>query len=369
MTKKVVLAITGGGTEVIGNLLRRGGASSYFLEAVVPYATEALDNFLGFKPEKYCTERTARQMAHKCYERACRYGVSCSDALGIGVTAILGKPSGEREGRQHYAYISIRTDGNFCSYLLKLNHPERKTREQEEFKLGQTIQALINTYIGDSFPAINKTFNPEELTCVMSMVDIYGTDSIIYHKTVLGLDVPDKALIYPGSFNPIHHGHINTAKFMYEKTGKPVYFEISMNNSDKGSIDFVDINQRVELFKQALAEDPEFMKSFGGLIISRFPEFYQKLWRYNNCQYILGRDTAVRLFQAKYGRSSFVGPESEKMIDLCKMQEYPIFYVMPRRGYDFDVRNTEIAKFFELISEADYQDDGISSSQIRAATL
>ena len=67
---KVVLAITGGGAEIIGELLRHGSGSATVLDAVVPYSTGSMDRFLGRKPEKYCSEKTARLMAMVAYQRA-----------------------------------------------------------------------------------------------------------------------------------------------------------------------------------------------------------------------------------------------------------------------------------------------------------
>src|SRR5690606_16064621 len=103
---KLVLAITGGGTEAIGNLLKVGGASSYFIEAHVPYGMKSLDKFLGFKPEKYCSPETARHMAVESYKRAIAHGAKAEEAVGIGATCSLVKPSGERAGREHLIYVS-----------------------------------------------------------------------------------------------------------------------------------------------------------------------------------------------------------------------------------------------------------------------
>ena len=114
---KVVLAITGGGAEVIGELLRHGSGSATVLDAVVPYAMEAMDRFLGRKPEKYCSEKTARLMAMVAYQRALELskgsdgsegsesseGFEVSensadpDVIGIGATCKL-KATNEREG-------------------------------------------------------------------------------------------------------------------------------------------------------------------------------------------------------------------------------------------------------------------------------
>lgn len=67
---QVVLAITGGGDEVIGELLRHGNGSVPVLDVVVPHGTNEMGRLLGRKPDKYCLEETARSMAMVAYQRA-----------------------------------------------------------------------------------------------------------------------------------------------------------------------------------------------------------------------------------------------------------------------------------------------------------
>ena len=60
---QVVLVASGGGTQVIPQLLAQGGASDVMLEALVPYAKSAVTEFLGGDPAAYCSDQTARQLA------------------------------------------------------------------------------------------------------------------------------------------------------------------------------------------------------------------------------------------------------------------------------------------------------------------
>src|SRR3954469_22816995 len=88
--KQLVLAVTGGGSGAISALLQVPGASASVLEAIVPYAATALVDWLGGRPDQFCSERTARAMAMAAFERA----RELSDAgphivRGIGATANL----------------------------------------------------------------------------------------------------------------------------------------------------------------------------------------------------------------------------------------------------------------------------------------
>src|SRR5436853_790498 len=91
---QIVLAITGGGTAAIANLLVVPGGSRTVLEAVVPYSAESLAEFIGGQPENFCSPRTARLMAMAAFQRARHLQrLAASDqrqaAIGVGCTASL----------------------------------------------------------------------------------------------------------------------------------------------------------------------------------------------------------------------------------------------------------------------------------------
>src|ERR1041385_7204400 len=67
---RLVLAITGGGSRAIADLLEVPGGSQTLLEAVVPYSAASMRHWLHATPEHYCSNRTARAMAMAGYLRA-----------------------------------------------------------------------------------------------------------------------------------------------------------------------------------------------------------------------------------------------------------------------------------------------------------
>src|SRR5918912_2982666 len=67
---RYTLALTGGGASAAGLLLGVPGGSRTVLEVVVPYAGEALAEYLGEHPESACSAPTARRMAARAFERA-----------------------------------------------------------------------------------------------------------------------------------------------------------------------------------------------------------------------------------------------------------------------------------------------------------
>src|SRR5262249_17947121 len=70
--RKAALAITGGGSGAVGELLRVPGGSRLLIEAQVPYDAVALATFLGFAPAQACSADTAIAMARRVRARAAR---------------------------------------------------------------------------------------------------------------------------------------------------------------------------------------------------------------------------------------------------------------------------------------------------------
>ena len=111
---KGVLAITGGGTGAIDELLKRGGGSATLLKAVVPYSFESWQEFLGKVPEKTVTVDAARQLAVTAFHNARKLDTKSEMHFGIGSTGALAKASNEREGRKHHLHIAFQSE-TYCA--------------------------------------------------------------------------------------------------------------------------------------------------------------------------------------------------------------------------------------------------------------
>src|SRR5437762_9560707 len=81
--RKAALAITGGGSGAVGELLRVPGGSRLLIEAQVPYDELALAAFLGFAPAQACAADTAIAMAQSARARAARLAPAGSDVVGL----------------------------------------------------------------------------------------------------------------------------------------------------------------------------------------------------------------------------------------------------------------------------------------------
>jgi len=364
-----VVVVTGGGSQVISDNLRKGGASSWFLEGLVPYNQNSLVDFLGHTPEKFASESTARQMAMQAFKRAIKLDAPVHSAVGIGCTASLGRIDGEREGRSHRAFVAIQTAKSTESMIW--NFYGKRTREEEEALLAQLVDVYIQEIRGSTPYAYPKGLLEEEIESHMNR---YDSDS--YNVSRLLLQPPTKrdyilvgegdtnrfletnSVIFPGSFNPIHEGHAAIVNEAAKRTGKKVYLEISLTNVDKPPLDFIDISDRIA--RIYLYPDVVFQENLAGIIVSNTPKFYDKIWQYPTAAYIAGTDTINRMFDRKYG-------DVTKLIDLIK-DTNSVFLMSDRPGHplnihpDYRFSAWYIENRFQFLDGAKLK---ISSSEIR----
>src|SRR5215471_4467042 len=103
--RKAALAITGGGSGAVGELLRVPGGSRLLIEAQVPYDERALSTLLGFAPGQACSSDTAIALARSARARAVQLMATGTDLFGLGATAALVSDRPRRgEHRFHIAF-------------------------------------------------------------------------------------------------------------------------------------------------------------------------------------------------------------------------------------------------------------------------
>lgn len=367
---KIVLSITGGGTEAIGELLRYGGGSATLLEAIVPYSQRAVDAFTGKTPEKYSSTRTARAMAMAAFQRAIMLQQEQNEAgrvLGIGATSILAKYN-ERKERQHELHIAIQSLQNTTTYSICFL--EERERESEEslacrliinaIALACNMDVAITDGTGLSSRESPQMRSVQATETISHMLLNKGNDPEVTPRSFRisknDNEIPHShKVILSGSFDPCHRKHVEMAKIASKKYGVPVHFEISLTNVDKPPMDYISLEDRISSIKACY--NPDFM---GDIFVTNTPLFAEKANVFPESTFIVGADTMERLFNPKYYRSqdttqSLYEHFKEKGID---------FLVFSRKRAKIDVPS-EVGSIITIVPENEYSDDGISSTQIR----
>lgn len=414
---KVVLAITGGGAEIIGELLRHGSGSATVLDAVVPYGMAAMDRFLGRKPEKYCSEKTARLMAMVAYQRALELskdsvGLADPEVIGIGATCKL-KAANEREGRKHEIHVAIQAACETGVYTLELTADRTREKEEKiaallifnvlsrhcgvpEIALSDGIGAaeerrkrtgkegegereeIIEKYasvsgaVGDLLKHQSRTPESSCKTAGMARInlnEVKAPEKIKPEEINLEETKPEETkpeetkpekpeeikLVFPGSFDPCHKNHVFMAMCASKEYNAPVHFEISLTNVDKPPIDFISLSQRLDSLRKY--KDKAFM---GGVCLTNAPLFLQKADLFPNSTFIIGADTFNRLFDAKY----YDGTVDTSAILRHFKEKNVRFMVFRRKSVELSI-DSESLEFCEIIPVDEYEDDGTSSREIR----
>src|SRR6476660_391892 len=127
--RKAALAITGGGSGAVGDLLRVPGGSRLLIEAQVPYDTLALATFLGFAPAQACSADTAIAMARRARARAVRLVPAGTNLVGLGATAALVSDRPRKgEHRFHIAFANSARIA-YCTGILAKGRRDRAGEE------------------------------------------------------------------------------------------------------------------------------------------------------------------------------------------------------------------------------------------------
>src|SRR5260370_23714466 len=103
------------------------------------------------------------------------------------------------------------------------------------------------------------------------------------------LSAPQPFVLFPGSFNAMHEGHLLLARVDEELRQQPLAFEISVTKVDKPPLAGETVRHRVAQFAWKSPVE-----------LTRVPTFVEKSRLFPGITFVVGVDTAERLFGPKY---------------------------------------------------------------------
>jgi hypothetical protein len=287
------LALTGGGTGAAALLLNVPGGSRTVLEVAVPYAEQALVEYLGCRPQQFCSEAASRDMARRAYERA-GWLAPGRAVVGVGCTASLATDRPKRG--DHRFHLTVHTADAVTTYTLTLTK-EARTREAEEGVLDAVLLNALAEACGMA-ERLEPGLLPGEALQRESRATADPVTALLRGEaTALCAEVdgrlaaksPTPAVLLPGAFNPVHDGHWGLAAAATRMTGLPVAFELSVTNVDKPPLTAAEVRRRLGQFAWRAA-----------VWLTRAPTFAEKADLFPGAVFVLGADTAVRLVAARY---------------------------------------------------------------------
>jgi nicotinic acid mononucleotide adenylyltransferase/nicotinamide mononucleotide (NMN) deamidase PncC len=293
--RKAALAITGGGTGAIAELLRVPGGSRLLIEAQVPYDMQALAMFLGFSPEQACSANTAVAMAQSARARAARLVPADTNLVGLGATAALVSDR-PRKG-EHRFHIAVASSAGIehCTCVMAKG---RRDRAAEEDLVSRAIVLWLAHACGVAAPSTCSLLDADEHLEETVVTNIDLIDQLVAGEvdrvTVqpdgrMMLSTPVPPILMPGSFNPLHSGHVLLARVAEELRQQQLAFEISVTNVDKPPLLGETVRSRLPQF--AWKSQVE---------LTRAPTFLEKSRLFPGATFVIGADTAERLIAPKY---------------------------------------------------------------------
>lgn len=104
---QIAMVCTGGGAGAISRCFRRSGASTNFVEAIIPYSRAASAEYLGKPaPPSRASRQFAEQLAEVARTRAARLSDRAPE-LAVGLALVAALPTSDDRGVEQRIHVAI----------------------------------------------------------------------------------------------------------------------------------------------------------------------------------------------------------------------------------------------------------------------
>ena len=292
---QAVVAVAGAGNYALAWLLGVGGASRTVLETRVPYGYRAMTDFLdGYAPEQTVSADTARRMAQAAWRRGLALRETPAPIVGLGCTATIATDRTKRG--DHRAFVAAWDDAGCALDSLVLEKGLRERDGEEDVVSRVVIAALaracgvdaeIDLGLAPSERLVTETAGHADP--VQRLLDGNASWVMVQPDGAMTVDADPPEALLPGSFNPLHEGHVRLAAAGARTLGVPVAYELAVVNVDKPPLTVAEIQRRLAQFR-----------GVGPVALTRAETFRKKAALFPGCGFVIGWDTATRLIQPRY---------------------------------------------------------------------
>lgn len=288
---------SGVGSKVQNELWMTPGTSSFLVGASFPYSTDDTNEFLGFKPDSYCSREEALQLAMEAFMRAKRHGLSGSGkspgrAVGVAITGAVASIKGAPRRGEHRFHVALVDDHGALHELVTLPKDSGEAaRKLDDGAAGVVFQRMITRAQAEPLDIEREVVVPDQ--------ELRGTFFKHPYFSQSGArfpEVQDVSTFFPGSFSPLHEGHQLMAAET-EEHGDPVAYMICADSVHKRPLSVPEMLSRAAQFRLERLDG-----HCGRVLFTQGdPLFVDKFKAHPQSKFLMGVDTFIRMLDPKWG--------------------------------------------------------------------